>query len=54
MLVLTRRIKEVVVIGDDIEVVVLALRGNQFRIGVQAPDHIPIRRKELPPKRTST
>jgi carbon storage regulator len=44
MLVLTRKLGEMVVIGDNIQVTVLAIRGNQVRLGFAAPTDIPIRR----------
>jgi len=47
MLILTRRVGETVVIGDDIVVTVLAIKGNQVRIGVQAPKNIAVHREEL-------
>lgn len=47
MLILTRRIQEALVIGDDIEVVVLDVRGSQVRLGIKAPDDVPILREEL-------
>jgi carbon storage regulator len=47
MLVLTRRIGEAIQIGDDITVVVLGVKGNQVRIGTDAPDGIAIHRIEI-------
>ncbi|MBO9337016.1 MAG: carbon storage regulator CsrA [Roseiflexus sp.] len=47
MLVLTRKVNQSIVIGDDIEVVVLEVRGEQVRIGVRAPRAIAIHRKEV-------
>jgi carbon storage regulator len=47
MLVLTRKVNQSIVIGDDIEVVVLEVRGEQVRIGVRAPKAITIHRKEI-------
>lgn len=47
MLILTRRPNETVMIGDDITVTVLEVRGNQVRIGVQAPKSIPVHREEI-------
>ncbi len=46
MLVLSRRQDEAIM-GDDIEVVVLAIRGSQVRIGVIAPKEMPVHRKEV-------
>ena len=47
MLVLGRNLGESVMIGDKIEVVVLGIRGNQVRLGFEAPKRIRIDRKEL-------
>ncbi len=47
MLILTRRIGETVNIGDDIRVTVLGVKGNQVRLGVDAPKHIPVHREEV-------
>lgn len=47
MLVLTRRIGETLNIGDDIQVTVLSIKGNQARIGVNAPKEIPVHREEI-------
>lgn len=47
MLVLSRNPGESVVIGEDIIVTILAVRGNQVRIGFRAPLEMPIRRKEI-------
>lgn len=47
MLILTRRIGETIRIGDDIEVVVLGVKGNQVRIGVQAPRETEVHRQEI-------
>ncbi|GIV19277.1 MAG: hypothetical protein KatS3mg023_1028 [Armatimonadota bacterium] len=47
MLVLTRKVNQSIVIGDDIEVVVLEVRGEQVRIGVRAPKAIAVHRKEV-------
>ena len=52
MLVLSRRRTEGIQIGDDIEVVVLEIRGNRVRLGIEAPDHVGIRREELTVKLT--
>lgn len=47
MLILTRRVGEIVRIGDDIEVSVLAIKGNQVRLGVNAPRHVSVHREEI-------
>lgn len=47
MLILTRRVGEAVVIGDDVTVTVLASKGNQVRIGVKAPAAVPVHRDEI-------
>ena len=48
MLVLTRKIGERIIIGSDIEVVVLKAAGNRVRIGINAPTEVPVLRAELP------
>ena len=47
MLILTRRVGEKLVIGDDITVAVLGVKGSQVRIGVHAPDHVAVHREEI-------
>ena len=47
MLILTRRVGETIMIGDDVTVTVLGVKGNQVRIGVNAPDDVPIHREEI-------
>lgn len=47
MLILTRRIGETIIIRDDIEIVVLGVRGNQVRLGITAPRAIPVHREEI-------
>ena len=47
MLVLTRRIGESILIGDDITVTTLSVNGNQVRIGIAAPKHVAVHREEL-------
>jgi len=47
MLILTRRIGETLVIGDDVTVTVLGVKGNQVRLGVNAPRDLPVHREEI-------
>jgi carbon storage regulator len=47
MLVLMRRPQETLTIGKDVTVIVLGVRGNQVRIGVQAPKDVPVHRKGI-------
>jgi carbon storage regulator len=47
MLILTRRLDESIMIDDDIKIKVLGIRGNQIRIGIEAPDDVVIVREEL-------
>jgi carbon storage regulator len=47
MLILTRRVGETLMIGDDIEVTVLGVQGNQVRIGINAPKDVPVHREEV-------
>ena len=45
MLILTRRIGETLMVGDDVTVTVLGIKGNQVRIGVNAPREVAVHRK---------
>ncbi|MGB5718220.1 MAG: carbon storage regulator CsrA [Gammaproteobacteria bacterium] len=47
MLILTRRVNEKLMVGDDVTVTVLSISGNQVRIGVNAPRHVPVHREEI-------
>ncbi len=47
MLILTRRIGESVIIGDDVTFTILGVRGNQVRVGINAPDTVAVHREEI-------
>ncbi|WP_100401659.1 carbon storage regulator CsrA [Bacillus sp. FJAT-42315] len=47
MLVLTRKTGEAIQIGDDIEITVVSIKGDQVKLGINAPKHIDIHRKEV-------
>ena len=47
MLILTRRVGESVVIGEDVTVTVLGVKGNQVRIGINAPKNVAVHREEI-------
>lgn len=47
MLILTRRVGESLIIGDDVVVNVLGVKGNQIRIGVDAPKEVSVHREEI-------
>ncbi len=47
MLILTRRIGETIMIGDDVSVTVLGVKGNQLRLGVAAPRDVAVHREEI-------
>ena len=48
MLILTRRVGETLMIGDEVTVTVLGVKGNQVRIGVNAPKEVSVHRRDLP------
>ena len=47
MLILTRRVGETVMIGNDITCTVLGVKGNQVRLGINAPKHVAVHREEV-------
>jgi carbon storage regulator len=47
MLILTRRVGETVMIGDDVTITVLGVKGNQVRVGINAPKHVAVHREEI-------
>ncbi len=47
MLILTRRVGETLMIGDDVTITVLGVKGNQVRIGINAPKDVPVHREEI-------
>ena len=47
MLIITRRVKETLRVGDDVIVTVLGVKGNQVRIGVSAPKEVGVHREEI-------
>ena len=53
MLILARRINESLIIGDNVTVTILGLKGNQVRIGVDAPRDVAVHRQELAQKQES-
>ncbi|MBP7736686.1 MAG: carbon storage regulator CsrA [Spirochaetes bacterium] len=47
MLVLARRLNESIMIGDDIEVVIIDIKGDQVKLGIRAPKRVTVHRKEI-------
>ncbi len=47
MLILTRRIGEIIRIGDEVKITILSTRGNQVRLGIDAPREIEVHREEI-------
>ena len=54
MLVLTRKVGEEIIIGDDIHIMVVAIEGGKVRIGVSAPKEVVVDRQEVHDKRTDS
>ena len=47
MLILTRRVGEALIVGDEVNITILGIRGNQVRIGVNAPRNVAVHREEI-------
>ncbi|MFQ1016601.1 carbon storage regulator CsrA [Gilliamella sp. Occ3-1] len=47
MLILTRRVGETLIIGDDVVITILGVKGNQVRVGINAPKEVSIHREEI-------
>lgn len=47
MLILTRRVQEAIMIGDNVTVTVLSVKGNQVRLGIDAPKDVEVHREEI-------
>lgn len=47
MLILTRKIGESLIVGDDVSITVLGVKGNQVRIGIKAPKNVAVHREEI-------
>ncbi len=47
MLILTRKVGQTIRIGDDVQIAVVGIKGNQVRIGVTAPTNVPVHREEI-------
>jgi carbon storage regulator len=47
MLILTRKVNETLIIGDDVNVTVLGVKGNQVRLGINAPKDVSVHREEI-------
>ena len=47
MLILTRRVGETVMIGNDVTVTILGVKGNQVRVGINAPQNVAVHREEI-------
>jgi carbon storage regulator len=47
MLILTRRVSESIIIGDDVSITVLSVKGHQVRLGISAPKEVSVHREEI-------
>jgi len=47
VLILTRRVDETLIIGDDVHITVIGVKGNQVRIGINAPKNVSVHREEI-------
>ena len=47
MLILTRRVQEALIVGDDVTITVLSVKGNQVRLGINAPRDVEVHREEV-------
>lgn len=47
MLILTRRVGEILIIGDDVTIMVLGIKGHQVRLGINAPKEVSVHREEI-------
>ena len=47
MLVLSRRKNESIMVGEDVEIVIADVRGDNVRLGISAPKHVPVHRREI-------
>ena len=47
MLILTRRVGETVMVGDDVTITILGVKGNQVRVGINAPKSVAVHREEI-------
>ena len=47
MLILTRRVGETIMVGNDVKIVILGVKGNQVRMGIEAPKDLPVHREEI-------
>jgi carbon storage regulator len=54
MLILTRRQGESIIVGDNVRITVISVKGNQVRIGVEAPRSVSVQRQEIASKKDQT